>query len=88
RKDGGRTDLKTAIIAVGVLPNYVAARDLNGNNHLDLAVVNRGSDTITILLGNSNGTFQSPIYIGNLGGQGVEAMALGDVNGDGMRIWR
>jgi len=39
----------------------IAAADLNGDQRLDLVVANSGDKTFSVLLGNGNGTFQSPV---------------------------
>src|SRR5258708_30760955 len=46
-------------ISVGTTPVAIATGDLNADGVLDLAVVNQGSATVTVLLGSSNldGTF-------------------------------
>src|SRR5712692_1328459 len=44
-------------ITVGTAPVALAVGDFIGNGKLDLAVVNSGSNTVSILLGNGNGTF-------------------------------
>lgn len=65
----------------GFEPAALAAADLNDDGHLDLVVANAGNDTISVLLGNGDGTFRqrtdyptgsNPLYV-----------ALGDFNGDG-----
>ncbi len=43
--------------ATGVLPTDLAIADLNGDGRLDLAVASSGSDSISVLLGNGDGTF-------------------------------
>jgi hypothetical protein len=73
----------------GYLPIAVTVGDFNGDGKLDLAVGDDGpylyqgytGDTISILLGNGDGTFRSPISY-TAGSQPV-ALALGDFNGDG-----
>jgi hypothetical protein len=42
----------------GFLPSSVFAADLNGDGNNDLAVADLGSENISILLGNGDGTFQ------------------------------
>jgi hypothetical protein len=65
----------------------VTAGDFNGDGRLDLAVVAQGqgsSDTVTILLGNGNGTFQTPGQVTSLGGLvGAWQAVAGDFNKDG-----
>ena len=43
----------------GLNPQAVAVGDFNGDGKPDLAVVNAASNTVSILLGNGDGTFQS-----------------------------
>src|SRR5262249_35571397 len=52
---------------VGTNPNSVAVEDFNGDGIPDLAVAN-GSGSVSILLGNGNGTFRAagaPIQLGH-----------------------
>ena len=37
----------------------VAVADVNGDGKPDLVVANQGSNTVSVLLGNGNGTFQA-----------------------------
>jgi hypothetical protein len=68
---------------VGFFPGSLVAADFNGDGKLDLAVPNFLSNTVSILLGNGDGTFSeatgSPIQTGN---EPVN-MAVGDFNADG-----
>ena len=60
----------------------VAVGDFNGDGHLDLAVTNGPIGTINVLLGNGDGTFQTPQAF-DAGGAGPNFLAVGDFNGDG-----
>ena len=45
--------------ATGSNPYAVVTGDFNGDGRLDLATANAGTNTISILLGNNDGTFQT-----------------------------
>jgi phospholipase C len=68
-------------ITVGTNPNLVAIGDFNGDGHMDLAVANQSSKTISILLGNGDGTFTVGATLNT--GNEPSALAVGDFNGDG-----
>jgi hypothetical protein len=56
--------------------------DFNGDGKLDLAVDNPGSPgTVSMLLGNGDGTFQAPVN--SAAGPGSHSLVVGDFNGDG-----
>jgi len=67
--------------AVGTTPYSVAVGDFNGDGRADLAVANEGSGTVSVLLGNGDGTFQAAVNyaVGTTPG----SVAVGDFNGDG-----
>jgi hypothetical protein len=44
--------------AVGALPSGLAARDLNGDGLIDIAVANAGSGTVSVMFNLGNGRFQ------------------------------
>lgn len=69
-------------IATGNDPLAVVSADFNRDGYPDLAVVNHASNSVTILLGNGNGTFNN---IGTLPtGNGPVALVTADFNGDGI----
>jgi hypothetical protein len=67
--------------AVGTGPVGQAVGDVNGDRKADLVVVNQGSNTVSIVLGNGNGTFQPKTDYAT--GTGPTGAAVGDSNGDG-----
>jgi hypothetical protein len=66
----------------GSLSNYVAVADVNGDGKPDLLVANKDSSTVSVLLGNGDGTFQPAVSYSS-GGSFTFSLAVGDVNGDG-----
>src|SRR5262249_28738172 len=62
-------------------PAAVAVADFTRSGHQDLAGSDDIGQTLTILLGNGDGTFRNA---GSLPGGGVPALAVGDFNGDGI----
>ena len=80
---GGFSPAPGSPIAIAGTPDFFATADFNGDGKPDLAVSNNGSQGMTILLGNGNGSFTpapgSPIAIGSELGQVVAA----DFNLDG-----
>ncbi len=72
--------LAPGTFAVGSGPDSVAVADL-GNGHLDIVTANGSDNTVSVLLGNGAGAFQStePVAVGS----GPKAVAVADVNGDG-----
>jgi hypothetical protein len=65
---------------------WVAVADVNGDGKPDLAVVsyNSGSGSVSVLLGNGDGTFQPAVTYGlTPAGATPETIAIADVNSDG-----
>jgi hypothetical protein len=65
----------------GNSPTFVATGDINGDSKLDLVVTNRDSNTVSVLLGNGNGTFQPRLNTGT--GALPNGVAVDDFNADG-----
>ena len=72
----------------GSYPRGVAIADLNADGSLDVVVANANSGansgTVGVLLGNGHGWFAAPVKY-NSGAVGPVSVAIGDVNGDGIR---
>src|SRR2546425_241233 len=72
--------------AVGPNPASVAVGDFNRDGRPDLAVANYAASlpgTVSVLLGNGDGTFQPALIFGTSGAN-PEYVAVGDFNGDGV----
>src|SRR5437867_1595386 len=70
----------------GTGPLSMAVGDVNSDGQADLAVDNfdfniRGPNTVSVLLGNGDGTFREPVSFG--AGVNPTSVAIGDLNGDG-----
>jgi len=65
----------------GTFPLAVAVADFNGDGRADVAVANIAANTVAVLLGNGDGTFQAPQSYPTW--SDPESIAVGDFNGDG-----
>jgi hypothetical protein len=83
--NGDGTFKSQVTYAVGADPISIVAGNFEGDGHLDLAVDNENSNgqhgTVSMLLGNGDGTFQPQVTyaVGPL----PDALVAGDFNGDG-----
>ena len=83
------TQAANSPIAVGNRPSSVAVADFNGDGNLDVAAVNANDNSISVLLGNGNGTFTPasnspvPVVACFLCNSVPTAISVGDFNGDG-----
>ena len=65
----------------GNFPNSVAVADLDGDGFPDLVTANFGSDDVSLLLGNGDGSFQAAVSLG--AGDGPFSVAVADLDRDG-----
>lgn len=73
--------------SVGNLPNAVIAVDLNGDGHADLAVVNLGDNTLSVLMNTTPNGSATASFVGQqvfTAGNMPQSVAAGDINGDGL----
>jgi len=66
---------------VGTGPSDVVVGDFNGDGKPDIAVANRGSGSVSILLNNGDGTFAPAMNFD--AGDSPSVIAVGDFNADG-----
>ncbi|MEG4303567.1 S8 family serine peptidase [Microcoleus sp. D3_18a_C4] len=71
-------------LTTGTFPTAIVSRDFNGDGRLDLAVANRGSDSVSILLGTGQGNFGTATNL-TLGSAGSPSgIVAGNFNGDSL----
>ena len=62
-------------------PAAMTTGDFNGDGKVDLAITEQGNNRVSLLLGNGDATFQSPLEFTT--GNNATGVAAGDFNGDG-----
>src|SRR5260221_1373824 len=70
------------VYPVGTGPFWVTAGDFNGDGKKDLVTSNRGSNDVSVLLGNGDGTFQAARNFP--AGGGADYVGVGGFNRDGV----
>jgi hypothetical protein len=81
--DGTFTQANPQLITVGNTPVFVVTGDFNGDGFQDIAVANKVDDTISIILGNGDGTFKAPLTFGLATGFQPTALAIGQFTNSG-----
>jgi FG-GAP-like repeat len=79
----GFTMTPAASSAVDGAPLGGTYGDFNNDGKVDLAIPNGSTNAVGVLLGNGDGTFQSPVAYATDPGSHARAIAVGDFNGDG-----
>ena len=79
--DGTFKPVSGTLPQTGNGPSAIVAGDFNADGKLDLAVVNQTDSTVSIFLGNGDGTFKARTDIPT--GSSPTALAASDFNGDG-----
>src|SRR6516164_2262760 len=69
------------LFSTGANPSSIAAGDFNGDGKADLVVANSTANTVSVLLGNGDGTFSTKNDFAT--GTTPVGVAVGDFNGDG-----
>ena len=78
---GGSFGSPTNFPTGGAEPHHFVLADLNADGRLDAIVANYGSERVSVLLGNGDGTFQPVFHYANVGN--AMSVAVGDWNRDG-----
>src|SRR5215813_3275949 len=78
----GGWGLSTGKRVPGIIANYLASGDLNGDGIADLVVPNFHSNNISLLLGKADGSFQQVRLFDDGVGRPFDAV-IADFNGDG-----
>jgi len=80
------TSLSRTDTATGNSPRGLIAADFDGDGKIDLAIANNSDNTVSILLGNGDGSFTAKppnLITGNAAGTGPNSLVAGDFNNDG-----
>jgi hypothetical protein len=82
RGTGKGTLLKPTVYKIPDTPGALAAADLNGDHHPDLAVVQYATGSVGVLINDGTGHFKKPVTY-NAGGGEVEDVKIADLRNNG-----
>jgi hypothetical protein len=85
-------------LPAGFSPAALATTDLNADGHADIVVADQGHNTISVFLGNGDGTFQNrtdyatgaaPVSVafGDFSGDGAEDIAVANLTGNSVTVY-
>jgi hypothetical protein len=80
--DGSRDFTPGPTLRAGTHPADIEAAELNGDGHVDLAVVNWGSRDVVLYFGRGSGDFSAALSIPH-GGVAAYSLDVADLDGDG-----
>ena len=69
--------------ATGAFSSSLAAADINGDGNTDLIIANEASNSLSVMIGKGDGTFDAPVVILGMP-SGPQSLAVADYNSDGM----
>ena len=73
--------IQGAVYPTGSVPDGIAVGDLNGDGVPDVVTADAGSDSMSVLIGNKDGTYQPRVVYKT--GQNPSSVTLADLDGDG-----
>jgi hypothetical protein len=79
--DGTFSNEGTVSVGAVTAPEGIATADFDEDDDLDFVTANQGSDNVSVVLGNGDGTFQTPDVISV--GFGARTVTAADLDGDG-----
>ena len=66
----------------GLNPTTMLTGDFNRDSIIDIVVANSDSDTLSVMLGNGDGTFQTAHILSTGSGSGPKEVKMADFNND------
>jgi len=82
---GGNFAVSTGLYMSGLVPEDIAAIDLNGDGYDDLATIGSFSFNLTTALTNGQGAFTNVVGTTTFAGPGPTSLTAADFNGDGKK---